>query len=362
MKILHIVEDFSLKSGGLRTVINNLNTYLNQTEHSSYVLSSKKEDADSIFVQETNMPWLYSKGWIIQINNLQNKFNFDVFHIHGVWTYPQYLSAKFCKENKIPFIVSAHGMYEPWLWEKGAAKKKIYFNMLTKKLFGKANFIHAITPGEKTNLIQLFNKKEVIEIPNLISESSTLPDIFINNEKKYILYLGRLDKKKGIDLLIKSFSKIGSKKITLKIAGQINEYKKELDYLIEKLEINRKVEFLGMVSGIKKEELIRNAFVLVAPSHSEVIGMVNLEAAILKTPVITTYQTGLNPLWNENGGILINPVELELDNALQSVLNWSNEDRIIKGDKLHKFVVNKYSWEKRFKDWLNLYKSCVYEN
>ena len=57
MKILHIVEDFSLESGGLRTVINNLNTYLNQTEHSSYILSSKKEEIDSIFVQETNMPW-----------------------------------------------------------------------------------------------------------------------------------------------------------------------------------------------------------------------------------------------------------------------------------------------------------------
>lgn len=361
MKILHIVEDFSLESGGLRTVINNLNTYLNETEHSSYILSSKKEEIDSIFVQETNMPWLYSKDWIIQIKNLQKKFNFDIFHIHGVWTYPQYISAKFCEKNRIPFIVSVHGMYEPWLWEKGVVKKKVYFNMLAKKLFGKANFIHAITPDEKTNLIQLFNKKEVIEIPNLISESSTLPDSFINSEKKYILYLGRLDKKKGIDLLIKSFSKIGSKKITLKIAGQINGYKKELDLLIDKLEINKKVEFLGMVSGLMKEKLISNAFVLVAPSHSEVIGMVNLEAAILKTPVITTYQTGLNPLWNENGGILINPIELELDKAIQSVVNWSTEDRINNGDKLQKFVVNNYSWEKRFKDWLSLYKSCLDE-
>lgn len=361
MKILHIVEDFSLESGGLRTVISNLNTYLNQTEHSSYILSSKKEETDSIFVQETNMPWLYSKNWIIQIKNLHKKFNFDVFHIHGVWTYPQYISAKFCVENKIPFIVSVHGMYEPWLWEKGTIKKKVYFNILTKKLFKKANFIHAITPDEKTNLIQLFNKKEVIEIPNLISESSTSSDLFINNEKKYILYLGRLDKKKGIDILIKSFSRKSSKKFTLKIAGQINEYKKELDILIDKLKIKKKVEFLGMVSGAKKEELIRNAFVLVAPSHSEVIGMVNLEAAILNTPVITTYQTGLNPLWNKNGGILINPNELELDNALQEVLLWSKEDRIKKGNNLQEFVINNYSWEKRFKDWLSLYKSSVNE-
>ena len=361
MKILHIVEDYSIESGGLRTVIKNLNEYLNQTEHSSYILSSKKEEIDSIFVQETNMPWLYSKDWIIQIKDLQEKNNFDVFHIHGVWTYPQYISAKFCVENKIPFIVSPHGMYEPWLWKKGTIKKKIYFNVLTKKIFKKANFIHAITPDEKTNLIQLFNKKEVVEIPNLISEKPISYDSNINNKKKYILYLGRLDKKKGIDILIKSFSKNGSQSFTLKIAGQINEYKKELDLLINRLGINTRVEFLGMVSGVKKDELIRNAFVLVAPSHSEVIGMVNLEAAILNTPVITTFQTGLNPLWNKNGGLLINPNELELDNALQEVLLWSKEERVKNGAKLQEFVINNYSWEKRFKDWLNLYKTCVYE-
>lgn len=359
MKILHVVEDYSIESGGLRAVIKNLNSYLNKDSFSSYILSSKKEIEDNIFLVKTNKPWLYSKEWKAKIISLNDEYRFDLIHIHGVWTYPQYISAKFCAENKIPFILSVHGMYEPWLWEKGTVKKKFYFNILTKNLFKKANFIHAITPSEKDNLILLFNKKNVIEIPNLITKTSNTIITKTDSNDKYILYLGRLDEKKGIDILLKSFSKIKNKNFTLKIAGQINDYKKELDLLIDKLDISKKVTFLGLVTGNKKIELIRNAFVLVAPSHSEVIGMVNLEGAILKTPVITTHQTGLSPLWNENGGKLINPIEIELENALNEVLSWSDFERDENGEKLHNFVIENYSWTKRFKDWKRLYNSSV---
>ena len=90
--------------------------------------------------------------------------------------------------------------------------------------------------------------------------------------------------------------------------------------------------------------------------------MVNLEAAILKTPVITTYQTGLDKEWNANGGQLINPDIDELTTALEHALSWSVQEREQNGQKLHLFVRNNYSWEERFKDWLALYASCKTEN
>ncbi|WP_405611274.1 glycosyltransferase [Polaribacter sp. Asnod1-A03] len=357
MKILHVVEDYSIESGGLRTVIKDLNHYLNKAGFFSCILSSKEEKLDNIFIVNTSKPWLYSKEWIKKITLINEEYNFDVIHIHGVWTYPQYKSAQFSIDNKIPFILSCHGMYEPWLWKKGTVKKKIYFNNVAKNVFKKANFIHAITPDEKHNLTKLFNKESIIEIPNLISDSK---DVFLKDKikEKYILYLGRLDKKKGIDLLIEAFSKMKNKGVKLKIAGKINEYKSNLDDLIERLKIDNQVEFLGLISGDKKQTLISNAHVLVAPSHSEVIGMVNLEAAILKTPVITTHQTGLKPEWNNNGGRLINPNLKELIIALDEILEWDVEKRNKNGEQLYNFVINNYSWSERFKDWLELYKSC----
>lgn len=364
MKILHVVEDFSLESGGLRTVIKDLNYYLNKENFTSYILSAKEELGDNIFIVNTNnSPWLYSKEWEVKLNSLKEKYNFDVVHIHGVWMYPQYIASKFCIKNDIPFIVSIHGMYEPWLWEKGKLKKKLYFNLLTKKVFSRAKLLHAITPLEKTNLQSLFKNNNVIEIPNLIEEISCeeKEQFKIKDDVNYILYLGRLDEKKGIDLLLKSFSKLNNSDFKIVIAGKLNDYQKSLKLLINSLKLEGKVEFLGMVKGKEKIDLIKNAFVLVAPSYSEVIGMVNLEAGILKTPVITTFQTGLKMDWNSNGGRLINPNVNELSDVLKEVLSWSISQRNKNGEKLYNFVVKNYSWSLRFKDWKKLYKKCIHE-
>ena len=359
MKILHIVEDFSINSGGLRTVIKDLNFFLNQNNHNSSILSSKKEPEDEVFIVETTNAWLYSKKWKTFVNDFHQESKIDVIHIHGVWMYPQYSIAKLCNKLQIPFVLSIHGMYEPWLWKKGTLKKKLYFNLLSKKAFFKASYIHAITPTEQINLNKLFNHNHIIEIPNLIQDNNSHPVIYNQNQEKYILYLGRLDEKKGIDLLLNAFSQLKDEKITLQIAGALNEYKNELDRIILARGIKDKVKFLGQVKRDDKIQLIKNAFVLVAPSHSEVIGMVNLEAGILGTPVITTYQTGLNRLWNENGGTLINPIKEELLEALNKSTSITVEERIKRGQKLQKFVSTHYSWSTRYKDWDDLYRSII---
>ena len=128
--------------------------------------------------------------------------------------------------------------------------------------------------------------------------------------------------------------------------------------MAEELNIEERIEFLGLVKGDEKIKLIKNAISLVAPSFSEVVGMVNLEAAILKTVVITSRQTGINPKWNENGGLLINPNVIEVTTALEKVLSWSDNERIINGEKLYKFVKLNYSWSNRFQDWMKIYMTC----
>ena len=357
MKILHIVEDFSLNSGGLRTVIKNLDFHIKSLGYKSYILASKKEIEDDIFLVKSNNKWLYSKNWILSIDSIVNKYGIEIIHIHGVWLYPQLIGAKYAIRNKIPLVLSAHGMYQPWLWKKGTLKKKIYFYFLSKKWFSKASVIHAITPDETQNLKLHFQKNIFIEIPNLISMNTEKEQVL--NTKKYVLYLGRLNKTKGIDLLIKAFSQIENQTVKLKIAGGFNHYKEELESLVKSLNLTKQVEFLGLVKNEIKNDLIRNSWVMVSPSHSDVIGMVNLEAASFKTPVITTFKVGLKKEWNTNGGKLINPNIEELKNALIEVFSWTVEERNTNGKHLYDFVKQHYSWNLRLKDWRNLYEIAV---
>jgi len=358
MRILHIVEDFSLASGGLRTVVSDLHKNLFEKAHQSYILSSKKEIEDDIFLVETDSPWLYSKKWIKKLKLLKQQNLFDIIHIHGVWLYPQYIAAKFCVKNNIPFLLSVHGMYEPWLWTKGTLKKHFYFNFFAKKYFSKANAIHSITMDEKINLKELFPNTKLIEIPNLIEIPKSEEHLSINEDGKYFLYLGRLDEKKGIDLLIKSFS-LFKEKFILIIAGSYNDYKRKLESIVKSLDLNDKVQFRGFVKGNEKIELIKNSWILVAPSYSEVVGMVNLEAGSLKTPVITTFQTGIKKEWNENGGMLINPELKELETAMSKAASWTLKERNENGNKLHKFVLENYSWSNKMDTWIQIYETSL---
>ncbi len=367
MNIVHVLEDYSLTSGGIRTVVKNLHKELIKHKHKSTIISPYAEITDKILKPEkaNSILWKYW-GKTKDLEDLLTELNkqnsgIDVIHVHGVWMYSQYFACQYANENRIPYVVSFHGMFEPWLWKKGYLKKKLYFEFITKRYFKKANTLHSITPFESEDLKERFPKTKVNEIPNLIHDFQKKDDKQIHtiSSKKYILYLGRLDPKKGIDLLIDAFSKIEDKSVSLKIAGSFNDYSKSLIALTKSLNLENRIEFLGLVKGKKKDNLFRDAFVFVAPSYSEVIGMVNLESAIVGTPVITTHQTGLCKDWNENGGLLINPNKKELLEALNKVLSWSYDERNTKGESLKNFVKKEYCWEGKFIAWENLYRSIL---
>ncbi len=357
LPVKHICEDFSKMSAGLRTVIGDLNNQLNNQGIDSRILSTLCEKDDDIELCPRDWPkgiWNHADSMKHYLEDQDN----IIFHIHGVWMYPQYIASKIALLKDIPSILSPHGMLQPWLWEQGTMKKKIYFNLLVKKYFEHTTLIHAITPEEKENLFQQLRHKNIEVIPNSISYKE-IESYKIQREEneKYILFVGRLHSVKGIDLLIKAFSQLPTKHIKLKIAGPFTPYKGELDRLVKELRLENKVEFLGMVSGKEKYQLYKNAWVFVSPSHSEVIGMVNLEAGILGTPVITTYQTGLYREWQDNGGLLINPNEKELQKSLNTAIHWSEEERNERGKKLRDFIIEHYSWENNISRWKNLYKS-----
>ncbi len=357
MKVYHILEDYSLHSGGIRTVVNDLTTHISVDSEISTI--DKEENDINVKSFEASTLWKYSRE-LKDFLDLTLKEQKIIYHIHGMWMYPQYIASKKAIKLNKPFVITPHGMFEPWLWEQGTFKKKLYFNLLTKNNFKKANIIHAITEDEKNNLYKIFPKKSRIEvIPNLIS-TSIIPKIKESNTReKYILFLGRIHPKKGIKLLIKAFSKQKNSKFKLKIAGSDNKHTAELIEYVAKLGMSKTIEFVGMVTGVEKFMLYKYAHVFVAPSYSEVIGMVNLEAAIVGTPVITTYQTGLYKEWNNEGGILVNPNEDELKAALTKALSWSESERNDRGKKLKEFVEKNYSWERNAHKWEDLYRSLL---
>lgn len=377
INILHVLPDNSTDISGVKTLVIQLaNNYKKSTrEYGTYVTTSigtKSQNAESKYVYIN--PEMFS-GFKIrfpeitkQIIKVIKERNISLIHIHGIWRPINLAGVKAGRQCKIPIVMTTHGMLNPWLWNKQGIikyiKKKIYFHVMVKRIIKSDVNMHVITEREKIVVGRLFPKLKIVTIPNAVDTS----DYSFKNEYKEkgrinetILFLGRLHPIKGIEILLEAFWRASlPKKWKLSIAGPVYKpkYSEKLKKIIKKYELEDRVCILGPVVGTEKRKLLSKSWILVLPSYSEVIGMVNLEAAMHKTPSITTYETGLSN-WESGGGILIQPDVIELEEALKKVAGWTIEERLRIGKEAQKYIENSYSWNTVIPKWKNYYDSIL---
>ncbi|PYS66760.1 MAG: hypothetical protein DMF69_25155 [Acidobacteria bacterium] len=98
--------------------------------------------------------------------------------------------------------------------------------------------------------------------------------------------------------------------------------------------------------------------VVAVPSLSEVVGLVNLEAAACGTPTITTFETGLHD-WGDAGGILIHPDAEQLADALMVMANLTDERYRARSLAARRLVEQRYSWDVVSQRWRDLYTTLL---
>lgn len=186
-----------------------------------------------------------------------------------------------------------------------------------KRVINKANRIIAATLAEKSQLEFLYEtpSSKIVVIPPGVDTRHFYPIpkdeakevIGISDDSHMILYVGRIEPLKGIDNLIQAISKIQKKGVlkccphNLVIIGgepdakpeEMNAEMARLQDLVEELEIENFVVFLGKQDQQILPYYYSAAEVVVMPSHYESFGMVALEAMACGTPVIASQVGGL---------------------------------------------------------------------
>jgi glycosyltransferase involved in cell wall biosynthesis len=370
IRILHVTERHSQEAGGVTTVVNDLAGYM--TNLGAYCCILAATDKDEVAPQDVGfiglgercnqVSALFSVALADEVSSLIRAKEINRIHIHGFWMPLQLIAARVASEMNIPFIITSHGMLEPWLWTgKGKLnnlKKKLFFKFFAYPVFRRAARIHAITPNENSNLKRLFPENNTVIVPNAIDGNIVEFGESVINDKT-IFFIGRINPIKGVDLLLSAYKESGLFTLgwSLVIAGpeEVPEYADELRSFVKANGLDSKVQFIGAVYEKEKERWYRSSWVTVVPSFSEVIGMVNLEASLYSCPTITTHQCGLWD-WEEGGGLLINPDVKALTASLKSCSKWSEKERIDRGQASYGLVQEKYSWGVVSKQWIALYE------
>jgi len=371
--LLHVTEDHSSANTGITSAVDALVRQMQPSLQQSVVATGDEMVPLPSNVSEIRLKiggvgrfWRTAPGGRRTL--LHSVQQMDVIHLHGIWMWVQWAAARSARQQGKPFLLSIHGMLEPWIWQRQhwyhQWKKKIYWRLIAFPAFQHASLIHAIHAREAKNLKTYFPHLPIEVIsPSLDLEAVRSALAAIEPKPAgdpYILFLGRLHPVKGIDLLIQAFANLDAPRLLLKIAGPTQPREVVYSTLLQKMVMDAglegRVEFLGAVPGNQKWSLLRNAWAFCLPSHSEVIGMVNLEAAACRTPVITTKATGIEDAWTECGGMLVETEVEALTQALEQAYRWTVHERAERGENLYRLVESTYSWKATSSRWVDLYQ------
>ncbi len=244
----------------------------------------------------------FSLPFLIKV--FQEVKKFEVVHITAVWNFPVLAAGLACLWHNIPFVLSPRGtLYAETIAHRSSLIKKIYYSLIAGIPVRKASMLHFTTKDEADkvrSLLHLINPYCIIpngldlrEIENHSVGNSVITQ---NLPEKYLLFLGRIDKKKGLDIFLPAFARICKKNPSLKlvIAGPDNEnYSSEVKEIARQLEIQNHLIFIGNLDGAVKWEAYRKATAFVLTSYSENFGMTVAEAMACKCPVLISDKVAL---------------------------------------------------------------------
>lgn len=284
------------------------------------------KNLSTYFSQKLIFPILYYLPVIVR----KNIKNFDIIHIHEHRTFLAVIIHYYAKKQKIPYIIHAHGSVLPFF--QNQKLKKAFDFIVGNKILKDASKVIALTYAEREQFIKMSIDEDKIEIvPNGIDFSiyENLPErgLFrskygINKNEKVILYLGRIHRIKGVDLLVEAFSDLANKieNIKLVIAGPDDGFLSTLKAQIEHLRIGDKILFTGPLYEIDKLEAYVDADVYVLPSIYEAFPVTVLEACACGVPVIVTDRCGIADLVSGRVGFVVKYDKYILQDTIFKVL------------------------------------------
>jgi glycosyltransferase involved in cell wall biosynthesis len=380
MKILHVISYFTPKRGGDVNVCYNISKFLARRGHDvtiittdlefdpSYVRSIEKEGVKVIAFSCVASCGLFlvtpSMGWWLK----KNIHTYDVVHTHNFRSYQNNLVRYFAKKFNINYILQAHGSVLP-IFQKQKLKQ-IYDLAWGTRILRDASNVIALTREEANQYRKMGVKEDKIKIvPNGIdlSEYEDLPERETFKKKykieavdKLILYLGRLHRIKGIDLLVDSFSDLEKEHqdIKLLIVGPDEGHLPTIKDQIEYLRIGHKILFTGPLYGYEKMSAYVDADVYVLPSIYETFPISVLESWACGTPVIVTDRCGIADVIDNRAGLVVPYDKDQLRDAILHMLSGDKhmQDFSRNGKSL---VRERFNWEIIAEQVERIYLNCI---
>jgi glycosyltransferase involved in cell wall biosynthesis len=253
--------------------------------------------------------------------------DFDLVHIHALFSYAALPAALLAHRAGVPYIVRPLGTLNRWgIENRRPWLKRLSFRVLESRILANAAGIHYTSEQERVEAGELGVSTNAIIIPNPVELPAGQASRPIQHapERKTILFLSRIDRKKGLDLLLQAFAQIRQQcpDAVLMLAGAGDPgWVASLKATAERLGIASHVIWAGFLTGEAKWSALTGADVFVLPSYSENFGIALVEALACGCPVVLSDQVGIHREISRAQAGLVTPCSVaELAAAILNVL------------------------------------------
>ena len=377
MRVLHVIQAWSMKFGGICTVVRDL---VHEQAQAGVEVTVATTNIDTprggVLDVPVNQPvtWKCATIHCFPVQCVTLMFStqlmsylrlhcaeFDIIHIHGLYRFPPTYAAYQARKQGVPHIIMPHGSLDPYLYKRSTwgsvLLKRGYERLFDIPNLNHANSIHYTAEEERRRASFLGLKAPSFVIPNglnwdnfeqLPSRGAFRSKLELGDEP-LVLFLGRLHFVKGLDLLVPAFAQVHQHcpEARLAIVGPDNDnYGNQVKSWVREQRLEQSVFFVDALDGAEVIQAYVDADVFVLPSYTEIFGMTVVEAMACKLPVVISDQVNIHNEVTESGGGLVTHCDVdEVAKGIAGLLGDADKRRSM-GEAGRTFVRQQYSLDR----------------
>ncbi len=311
------------------------------------------------------------RGWspVLRRSILEAAREADILHSHALWMVPGIYARQAAVRFGRPLVISPRGMLDPWSLARSRGKKRIAAWLYENRNLRAARLLHA-TSDLEAEAIRRYGLRQPIAVlangidlpgPGAAARREVLEARFPElRGSRWLLFLGRLDPKKGLDLLLEIWRELGARAPDwrLVIAGpDLGGYGARIVAAVTAdPELRSRTTFTGMLEGEEKSAALAHAELFVLPTRGENFGIAVAEALAHGTPVLTTTAAPWEVLRERGCGWWVAPEVEELRGALAGALRLPPGELARMGALGRDVVAEQFSWDSIGERWVEVYR------
>ncbi|HEY9302035.1 MAG TPA: hormogonium polysaccharide biosynthesis glycosyltransferase HpsP [Phormidium sp.] len=312
----------------------------------------------------------------------ENARQFDLAHLHALFSPVTTLAATIARYHHLPYIIRPCGMLDPADLQKKKRLKQIYATLLERPNLAGAAAIH-FTSKEEAKISERFGLGYTgkMPVPQDLDFTGKMPvprDLVIplgvtaglfpkrlrESKVPIILFMSRIEPKKGLDLLIPALESILGSGIDFHfiLAGsnpQDADYETQIKVQIHNSSLTKYTTITGFVSGDLKAELLTKADLFVLPSYYENFGIAVAEAMAVGVPVVISDRIHIAEDIQQAEAGWVGPLEVgAIANSIKSAL-LNPQERQRRGLNGKEYAKNHYNWEAIAQQTIDAYQQIL---